>query len=113
ASSGRGDPGSGLGGRRPPRHQFDPGSTGLRAASCRLGGPVHQPGGSSMTGPTTGPVLVAGGTGFVGRRLVEALVEAGREVRVMTRKPEQYRGSGNPVLGDVSKPDSLSGALEG
>lgn len=60
-----------------------------------------------------GPVLVAGGTGFVGRRLVAALVEEGRQVRVMTRHPERYDGPGSPVHGDVDDAGSLTGALDG
>lgn len=60
-----------------------------------------------------GPVLVAGGTGFVGRRLVRALVEAGHEVRTMTRHPERYDGPGSPVAGDVHDPASLEPALAG
>lgn len=59
------------------------------------------------------PVLVAGGTGFVGRRLVAALVEAGRDVRVLTRRPEAHRGPGTPVRGDVTDAASLVGPLEG
>ncbi|GAA3530220.1 NAD(P)H-binding protein [Nocardioides daeguensis] len=59
------------------------------------------------------PVLVAGGTGFVGRRLVAALAEEGREVRVMTRRPERYDGPGTPVHGDVDDPGSLADALDG
>jgi uncharacterized protein YbjT (DUF2867 family) len=62
---------------------------------------------------STAPVLVAGGTGFVGSRLVAALVEQGRDVRVMTRHPERHRGPGRPVHGDVSDPATLDGALEG
>ncbi|MFL6159694.1 MAG: NAD(P)H-binding protein [Marmoricola sp.] len=59
------------------------------------------------------PVLVAGGTGFVGRRLVAALDEEGYEVRVMTRHPDAHRGPGKPVHGDVGDPASLTGAVEG
>jgi uncharacterized protein YbjT (DUF2867 family) len=33
-------------------------------------------------------VLVTGATGFIGRRLVPALIDAGHEVRAMTRHPE-------------------------
>lgn len=58
-------------------------------------------------------VLVAGGTGFVGRRLVRALVEAGHDVRVMTRTPAKHRGAGEAVFGDVSEPSSLDGVLTG
>jgi uncharacterized protein YbjT (DUF2867 family) len=60
-----------------------------------------------------GPVLVAGGTGFVGSRLVAALAESGRDVRVMTRHPERYEGPAQPVHGDVAQPDSLTDALAG
>lgn len=59
------------------------------------------------------PVLIAGGSGFVGRRLVAALVEQGRDVRVMTRHPDRHRGPGTPVHGDVDDPTTLTGALDG
>ncbi len=61
----------------------------------------------------TADVLVAGGTGFVGRRLVPTLVDAGHRVRVMTRRPEDYDGPGDPVHGDVDRPETLAAALEG
>lgn len=60
-----------------------------------------------------GEVLVAGGTGFVGRRLVAELAAAGRAVRVMTRRPEGYHGPGMAVYGDVAEPPSLTEALAG
>ena len=58
-------------------------------------------------------VLVAGGTGFVGRRLVAALDDAGHDVRVMTRSPAKYRGPGTAVFGDVADEASLATALDG
>jgi uncharacterized protein YbjT (DUF2867 family) len=58
-------------------------------------------------------VLVTGATGFVGRRLVPALIEAGHAVRAMTRRPEEYDGPGDPVFGDVDDPGSLAAAVEG
>ena len=58
-------------------------------------------------------VLVTGATGFVGRRLVPALLEEGHEVRAMTRHPEKYQAEGLPVAGDVFDPDSLTGPLTG
>ena len=66
-----------------------------------------------MTSPEQGSVLVAGASGFVGRRLVPALVAAGHDVRAMTRHPDTYDGAGTPVHGDVHDPDTLSAALEG
>lgn len=42
-------------------------------------------------------VLVTGGTGFVGRRLVEALVSAGHEVIVLTRHPKSAQHALGPV----------------
>ncbi len=62
---------------------------------------------------TTGPVLVAGASGFVGRRLCTALSEAGHEVRAMTRHPDDHEGAGTPVYGDVHDPGTLVDALAG
>lgn len=42
---------------------------------------------SSRTAPATGPVLVTGGTGFLGRHLVERLLADGRPVTVLARSP--------------------------
>ncbi len=63
--------------------------------------------------PAAVKVLVAGSSGFVGRRLSPALVEAGHTVQAMTRHPETYRGAGEPVRGDVHDSDSLLAALTG
>jgi uncharacterized protein YbjT (DUF2867 family) len=61
----------------------------------------------------SGRVLVAGASGFVGRRLCPELQAAGVEVRAMTRSPEKYDGAGRPVQGDVHDPDTLPDALDG
>ncbi|HEY7046848.1 MAG TPA: NAD(P)H-binding protein [Jatrophihabitantaceae bacterium] len=58
-------------------------------------------------------VLVAGASGFVGRRLGPALEQAGHEVRAMTRRPEGYRGAGQAVQGDVTDVESLVAAACG
>ncbi len=64
-----------------------------------------------MSVPTT--VLVTGATGFVGKRLVPVLLDQGRSVRAMTRRPDGYDGPGEAVHGDVHDPDTLADALTG
>ena len=58
-------------------------------------------------------LLLSGASGFVGSRLAPALVEAGHDVRAMTRRPDDYGGSGTPVAGDVTDEASLRRALDG
>jgi uncharacterized protein YbjT (DUF2867 family) len=58
------------------------------------------------------PLLVAGASGFVGRRLCPALVDAGFEVRAMTRRPREYRGAGEAVGADAFDAPSLRAALK-
>ncbi|WP_459984751.1 NAD(P)H-binding protein [Nocardioides sp. AN3] len=62
-----------------------------------------------MTVGTT--VLVTGATGFVGRRLVPALIDDGHQVKAMTRRPESYEGPGKAVHGDVHDPGTLAEAV--
>jgi uncharacterized protein YbjT (DUF2867 family) len=59
------------------------------------------------------PVLVTGASGFVGSRLIPALLEQGHDVRAMTRHPDSYHGGGEPIYGDVGDTDSLKAALQG
>jgi uncharacterized protein YbjT (DUF2867 family) len=63
--------------------------------------------------PVSDDVLVAGASGFVGRRLCAALAEHGVQVRAMTRHPDSYEGAGTAVHGDVHDAESLPAALEG
>ena len=56
-------------------------------------------------------ILVTGASGFIGSRLCPALIDAGHQVRAMTRTPERYSGAGDPVAADVSDPDSLPPVL--
>ena len=58
-------------------------------------------------------IVVAGSSGFVGRRLCPALEEAGHSVVAMTRHPERYGGAGTPVRADVHDAASLDEALAG
>lgn len=63
-------------------------------------------------------VVVAGGTGFLGRHITDALRKAGHDVSVMSRTP--HRVGAIPqlrdvkcVFGDVTDPFSLRGSLDG
>ena len=58
-------------------------------------------------------IVVAGASGFVGRRLCPALEQAGHEVVALTRRPETYRGAGKAVRADVHDGPSLDAALAG
>jgi uncharacterized protein YbjT (DUF2867 family) len=62
-------------------------------------------------------VLVTGGSGYVGGRLIDALERLGTPVRVMARRPEAVAGRVRPgtevVAGDVLVPASLDAALAG
>ena len=48
-------------------------------------------------------VLVTGATGFIGRRLVPALLDAGHDVRAMTRHPETYDGPGEMTAAHIHR----------
>jgi uncharacterized protein YbjT (DUF2867 family) len=62
-------------------------------------------------------IVVAGGTGTLGTRLVPALAEAGHAVRVLTRDPARGAHLAVPgvqvVRGDVRDPASVAAALDG
>jgi dTDP-glucose 4,6-dehydratase len=60
-------------------------------------------------------VLVAGATGFVGRRLVRALVDRGAEVVAFSRSASDvdFPAGVEPFEGDLGDPDSLDGLCDG
>jgi uncharacterized protein YbjT (DUF2867 family) len=58
-------------------------------------------------------VLLTGATGFVGGALAPVLLEAGHEVRAMTRNPDRYDGPGEAVEGDTDDQASLERAMAG
>lgn len=65
-----------------------------------------------------GPVLVAGGTGFIGAAIVRALHDRGRPVSVLSRRPERVRARFPSLAvdgrgGDVRRPETLAPALAG
>jgi uncharacterized protein YbjT (DUF2867 family) len=63
-------------------------------------------------------IVVVGGTGFLGRHIVRALLDADHDVTVVGRHPESVSGiallaGANAARGDITDPQSLTGALEG
>jgi uncharacterized protein YbjT (DUF2867 family) len=60
-------------------------------------------------------ILVTGATGFVGRNVVDLLVEAGHEVRALTRNPRRARfpAGVEVVRGDLLAPETVGPALAG
>ena len=62
--------------------------------------------------------LVTGATGYIGGRLVPALLEAGARVRCLVRDPGRLRdqpwaGQVEVAQGDVTHPETLHGAFDG
>lgn len=63
-----------------------------------------------------GPVLVTGGTGFVGSRVAQALIASGRRVRAIVRAPgapELAVPGIEEVVGDFTRPEIAGPAAEG
>ena len=62
-------------------------------------------------------VLVTGGTGFIGPKVVHALRAQGREVRALVRRPERAAQlaawGAELVSGDITDPASLRAAVDG
>lgn len=60
-----------------------------------------------------GSILVTGGTGGLGRRVVPRLREAGSPVRVISRHPHQSKPGVEYVVGDLSKNQGIDAAVAG
>lgn len=59
-------------------------------------------------------VLVTGGTGFIGRHLVDTLVRQGAGVRVLSRRPTAARARPyTTIVGDLTRPGTLDGVCQG
>ena len=61
----------------------------------------------------TAPVLVTGGTGTIGSRVVPLLRAAGRNVRILSRHPRPDESGIEHVEGDTVAGDGLQPALKG
>jgi len=65
----------------------------------------------------SGPVLVTGGTGFVGRAILERLLGADEPVRALARSEVSARALGElgaePVRGDVLDLEALASVMRG
>src|SRR5713226_4157733 len=60
-----------------------------------------------------GLILVTGGTGGLGRRVVPRLRDAGREVRVISRHAHESTLGMEYVVGDLEKDEGVEAAVEG
>lgn len=58
-------------------------------------------------------ILITGGTGLVGTRLVPRLVQAGLDCRVIVRPGKELPAGMHPIEGDLLAPDTLSAAVRG
>jgi NADH dehydrogenase len=57
-------------------------------------------------------IAVTGASGFVGRSIVARLVEAGEQVRALSRHPQPVPGA-ESIAADVTTPDTLAAAFAG
>ena len=60
-----------------------------------------------------GLIMVTGGTGGLGRRVVPRLVGSGRRVRVLSRRPHEPAPGVEYVVGDLVSGEGVAAAVEG
>ena len=64
-----------------------------------------------------GPVLVTGGTGFIGRKLIDRLIAMDREIVSFALSgepiPDHWRDNVRVLRGDITKADDVNGAMSG
>src|SRR5688572_3051904 len=58
-------------------------------------------------------IAVTGGTGFVGARFIDAAVQAGHQVRALTRRPQELRPRVDWIEGSLDDSDSLRRLVSG
>jgi nucleoside-diphosphate-sugar epimerase len=61
----------------------------------------------------TAPVLVTGGTGTLGRLVVARLRDAGRDVRVLSRRRPDAADGTEFATGDLATGDGIEAAVDG
>jgi uncharacterized protein YbjT (DUF2867 family) len=61
----------------------------------------------------TKPVLVTGGTGTLGRLVVARLLDAGRDVRVLSRRRQEVADGIEFVSGDLATGEGIDAAVDG
>ena len=69
----------------------------------------------AMSAPRAGasPILVTGGTGTLGRLVVQRLQDAGCNVRVLSRRSREAREGIEFVIGDLATAEGIEAAVEG
>src|SRR5690606_37857458 len=67
--------------------------------------------------PLSHGILVTGANGFIGRRLVDRLLDDGHEVRILVRRPPTNHWTDDPrvqvALGDLGDPVAVRRAVDG
>jgi nucleoside-diphosphate-sugar epimerase len=58
-------------------------------------------------------VLVTGGSGFIGRYLVDALIQRGADVTILSRHPSPAGMKCKTVAGDLTRPETLDDVCRG